>query len=251
MSKMIILEGNSNDKDNVRAYMVKGEPGNDGVSPTLTVNRDNKIVTVTATDPNGTTTATVEDGVSPTVTTSKTSGVTTVTITDIDGNHTATINDGETYEVPTNSVIGWDSLNSIPGGYEEITGVVDIIYPVGSIYMSVNSTNPSNLFGGTWVAWGAGRVPVGVDTTQTEFDTVEETGGEKTHTLTTQEMPNHNHDVNVVYPFDFGGKVTAVANSNSDNTTGTASDVVTSTGGGQAHNNLQPYITCYMWKRTA
>lgn len=125
------------------------------------------------------------------------------------------------------------------------------VYPVGSIYMSVNNINPGTLFGGTWVAWGAGRVPVGVDTSQPEFDTAEETGGEKTHTLTVQEMPNHSHDVNVVYPFDFGGKVTAVANSNSDSIYRTANDVVISNGGGQAHNNLQPYITCYMWKRVA
>ena len=52
---------------------------------------------------------------------------------------------------------------------------MEFIYPVGSIYMSVDSTNPAQIFGfGTWVAWGAGRVPVGVDTSQTEFDTVEE-----------------------------------------------------------------------------
>lgn len=57
--------------------------------------------------------------------------------------------------------------------------ILDIIYQVGSIYMSVNSTNPTNLFGGTWVAWGAGRVPVGIDTSQTEFASVEKTGGEK------------------------------------------------------------------------
>jgi len=57
----------------------------------------------------------------------------------------------------------------------------DLIYPVGSIYMSVNSTNPSVMFGGTWESWGSGKVPVGVNTEETEFNTVEKTGGEKTH----------------------------------------------------------------------
>ena len=71
--------------------------------------------------------------------------------------------------------------------------ILDIIYPVGSIYMSVNSTNPKNLFGGTWVAWGTGRVPVGIDTSQTEFASVEKTGGEKTHKLKVSEMPSHEH----------------------------------------------------------
>jgi len=51
------------------------------------------------------------------------------------------------------------------------------IYPIGSIYMSIDNTNPSDLFGGTWVAWGSGRVPVGVDTTQDSFNIVEKTGG--------------------------------------------------------------------------
>ena len=71
--------------------------------------------------------------------------------------------------------------------------IFDLIYPIGSIYISIKNTNPSTLFGGTWVSWGAGRVPVGVDTTQNEFKTVEKTGGEKTHKLTVSEMPKHTH----------------------------------------------------------
>lgn len=69
----------------------------------------------------------------------------------------------------------------------------DTIYPVGSIYMSVNATNPSELFGGTWVAWGSGRVPVGVDTSDSDFSTIEKTGGKKTHELSINEMPSHTH----------------------------------------------------------
>lgn len=139
------------------------------------------------------------------------------------------------------------------------TGIVDIVYPVGSIYMSVNPANPSTLFGGTWVSWGAGRVPVGVDTSDTAFDTVEETGGEKKHTLTKTEMPAHTHSTlpmaaqrgNVTLTFaatGFGGSGSSggylVNNGSSDYPSSSA-------GGGEAHNNLQPYITCYMWKRTA
>ena len=95
MSKMIIIEGNSNDKDNVRAYMVKGEKGDDGISPTIEVERNGDGVDITATDGEGTTTARVDDGVSPIITVSKTDGVTTINITDIEGIKTATINDGE------------------------------------------------------------------------------------------------------------------------------------------------------------
>ena len=74
-----------------------------------------------------------------------------------------------------------DGTDSKQISASNITGLFDSIYPVGSIYMSVNSTNPGTLFGGTWAAWGAGRVPVGFDSSQSEFDTVEETGGSKTH----------------------------------------------------------------------
>ena len=119
MAKLTIIEGNSNEKDNVRAYMVKGEPGDDGVSPTVNVSRAGTTVTITATDAEGTTASTVSDGISPVITTSKTSGVTTVTIVDAEGTKTATINDGETYEVPTGSVVGFDGA-TIPGGYEEV-----------------------------------------------------------------------------------------------------------------------------------
>ena len=66
-------------------------------------------------------------------------------------------------------------------------------YPVGSIYMSVSGTNPSSFLGGTWVAWGSGRVPVGVNTSDGNFNTVEKTGGTATETLSVSQMPSHTH----------------------------------------------------------
>lgn len=142
------------------------------------------------------------------------------------------------------------SSDSAWGAWKELPSF-DKIYPVGSIYMSVNSTNPKNLFGGTWVAWGTGRVPVGVDTSQEEFSTVEKTGGEKTHTLTVDEMPEHNHSVE---SYKRAGTQTAFSNTASGDYSypnGVGDISIGNTGGSQPHNNLQPYITCYMWKRTA
>lgn len=148
------------------------------------------------------------------------------------------------------------------------TDIFDLIYPVGSIYMSVNDTNPGALFGGTWVAWGSGRVPVGVDTSQTEFDTVEETGGAKTHTLTANQSGQralsitggaHKHtctyekdaasgsSANRIYPNGQG----SLTHTGVVNTTGIHTHTVAAEDATEAHNNLQPYITCYMWKRTA
>lgn len=154
--------------------------------------------------------------------------------------------------------------NAVTTGKILMQGIFDAIYPVGAIYMSVNNTNPSTLFGGTWVAWGAGKVPVGVNSSETEFNTVEKTGGEKTHTLTTNEMPAHNHPyqytvtgsgggVNNIYGFGYiaSANGTLITTDGVPPTTGELRFGTKNRGGDQAHNNLQPYITCYMWKRTA
>ena len=148
------------------------------------------------------------------------------------------------------------------------TQVVNLVYPVGAIYMSVVSTSPASLFGGTWAAWGAGRVPVGVNTSDTNFNTVEKTGGSSTHTLTSTEMPSHTHTQNAHnhgYRLNLKHTDGDIVNGEyvNENLAGGScrrrySDITEystatnqNTGGGGAHNNLQPYITCYMWKRTA
>ena len=119
-------------------------------------------------------------------------------------------------------------------------------YPIGKIEINISGANPSTYLGfGTWVAWGSGRVPVGVNTSDSNFNTVEKTGGEITHTLTTDEMPSHTHYSgwrNLSGAFSGGANNGAWIEGGTKVDTGTA-------GNGQAHNNLQPYITCYMWKR--
>lgn len=135
-----------------------------------------------------------------------------------------------------------------------INTMINTIYPVGSIYLSINSTNPGVTFKvGTWVAFGTGRSLVGIDTQQSEFDTVEKTGGAKTHTLQTTEIPAHNHveRMNTATTGATGAGFPAVADAS---TSGGPADTWVTTGnagGGLAHNNLQPYIVVYMWKRTA
>ena len=182
---------------------------------------------------------------------------------------------------------------------------LDSVYPVGSIYISVVNTNPSSLFGGTWVAFASGRTLVGVDTSQSDFSTVQKTGGSSTVTLTSSQMPSHTHSIshthglnshkhsfsattssggshahNWSYDFDVaagsarysphraygaGYGNDAVTSTNGahthsvSGTTGAASGSTAkaststsgSAGSGGAHSNLQPYITVYMWRRTA
>lgn len=172
-----------------------------------------------------------------------------------------------------------------------VDALLELIYPIGSIYMSVNDTNPADFLGGTWERWGQGRVPVGVKEDDDDFKTPEKEDGEKKHQLTTDEMPNHRHKgqysatntytdhaqtptdpPSPVILVDQGTREVEVQyNVVKDNVSSTPyhasgsgpiNDIfysykVTSTygvaddGGDIPHNNLQPYITCYMWKRTA
>lgn len=127
-----------------------------------------------------------------------------------------------------------------------VQAAMAVVYPVGSIYSNAtSSTNPATLLGfGTWTAFGAGRVLVGLDASDTDFDTAEETGGAKTHTLTIAEMPSHNHSYNFTSSANVDIDAGASLYSTASGTTG-------NTGGDGAHNNLQPYIVVYMWKRTA
>lgn len=128
-----------------------------------------------------------------------------------------------------------------------------LIYPVGSIYINAtSSTNPGTLLGfGTWVVFGAGRVLVGIDSGDTDFDTSEETGGSKTHTLTTAEMPTHSHSPSsggFSFLVQGGAGAFGLSTGASAITTNGTTD---NAGSGNAHNNVQPYIVVYMWKRTA
>lgn len=180
-------------------------------------------------------------------------------------------------------------------------GNVNAAWPVGSIFMAAVNTSPATLLGfGTWAAFGAGRVPVGFNASDTDFDTAEKIGGAKTHTLTAQEMPSHTHvqdahthvqnahnhtqDAHTHVQNSFAPRIinsgtagtvgvqgaSAASNANASNAATTATNqnatatnqaatavnqnataTNQSTGGGAAHNNLQPYITVFMWKRTA
>lgn len=117
------------------------------------------------------------------------------------------------------------------------------IYPVGSIYLSVNNTNPSTwITGTTWeqikdtFLLGAGDTYSGGAT-----------GGEATHTLTVDEMPAHSHSYTV-----YNTKLSGVnLGSSGDPWSGNTSATTGNAGGGNAHNNMPPYLVVYMWKRTA
>lgn len=150
----------------------------------------------------------------------------------------------------------------------DYTTLVNLMYPVGSIYTSTVSTNPATLFGtGTWTAYGAGRVLVGIDPSDASFDVAGETGGSKdatvvshTHTATsTVTDPGHNHTKDSYGP-QYAGSASGVyglyANTAGTNTgtstTGiTVATSIASTGSSGTNANLQPYVVVYMWTRTA
>lgn len=125
-----------------------------------------------------------------------------------------------------------------------VSQMLDQIYPIGSVYISGSATIPSMIAAiGTWVAL-EGRVIVGKAATGT-FSTVGATGGAETHTLSTAEMPSHSHTTQGYAQIVGGGFWAAGGNYNIGTSSGT-----NSTGGGGAHNNLQPYKVKYMFERT-
>lgn len=146
-----------------------------------------------------------------------------------------------------------------------VTAAVQLLYPVGSIYINAGvTTNPATLLGfGTWVAFGAGRVMVGLNGSDTLFDALEETGGSKdaivvshTHTATVTD-PGHVHAMGQIlggsgiYNFVSDPGLTVLSNPNTASAT-TGITVANSTTGSSGTNaNIQPYITVAMWKRTA
>lgn len=164
-----------------------------------------------------------------------------------------------------------------------VQAALQAVYPVGSIYISTLATNPGTTFGfGTWSEFGAGRVLVGQNTSDTSFDVLEETGGSKdaivvehTHTFsaTTGSSGDHQHAVD--YPLDctsnryaFGSTtVSGVSTDAFCDTGGSSADIpLTQTAGAHTHTvsgttsstgssgtnaNLQPYVVVKMWKRTA
>jgi microcystin-dependent protein len=136
-------------------------------------------------------------------------------------------------------------------------------WPVGSIFTSTVTTDPAELLGfGVWEQFAAGRVLVGLDAGQSEFDTLEETGGAKTHTLTVNEMPSHTHVQNAHNHVQnaagtaTGGLVGSTPDASTNNSTASgystanATAVNQNTGGGAAHNNLQPFLVVIFWRRT-
>ena len=128
--------------------------------------------------------------------------------------------------------------------------LLDSIYPIGRGFIDFTDTDFSNYLGFTWERTLVGLTPVGLDTTQTEFNTIGKTGGEKTHTLTIDELPEF--------------KPTALVDTQTGSVTGSSivyrpvtdgiwysGDMFQTIGGNQPHNNLQPYQVVAYWKRVA
>lgn len=148
-----------------------------------------------------------------------------------------------------------------------VQAALEVLYPVGSVYMNAtSSSNPATLLGfGTWTAFGAGRVPVGYDSTNSNFNSAEKTGGSAdavvvshthsvtdpghTHSYTNPQSPSSGSNSYQNGPQGYTWRAENIASgTTASKTTGIS---LGSTGSSGTNANLQPYITVYMWKRTA
>ena len=197
--------------------------------------------------------AITSDGSAPSLNTA--AGVTAAnlkTLLGVDGGAItkATDSEGEVTPVLATGITALEIWNLVKAS------ALDSIYPVGAIYTAITSGSPQTVFGGTWLSFGQGRVLVGHDdAAEPDTDFVAGStdgsavlvGGAKTHTLLIEEIPSHTHTINgIENPSGTG------ANGSSDGASSFTNNLTTNaTGGGTAHNNLQPYVVVYMWKRTA
>jgi microcystin-dependent protein len=126
------------------------------------------------------------------------------------------------------------------------TNILDLVYPVGSVYVAYNSTTPATRFGGTWTAI-TGRFPY--------FNAGTATGGNNTVTLTIDQIPAHRHNYDTTWGWDVSPGMNTgefhVPRSGSDYSGNAAMNDWPVVGGGQAHNNMPAYQTLYAWRRTA
>lgn len=127
-------------------------------------------------------------------------------------------------------------------------GLMELVFPVGSTYITQSNTNPNTILKfGTWERL-KGKVCLGLDEDDTNMNSIGKTGGEKTHTLTVNEMPSHTHALN--NNTSINRNVSGSGGAQGSSTCAGSTITANNTGGGQAHNNMQPYeIVGYMWIR--
>lgn len=159
-------------------------------------------------------------------------------------------NKTEIKDIRTISASVEEISNNIKYIDKKISDLLNMFYPVGSIYETMDSSfDPNKKWGGTWERI-KGKTLVGVDENDSDFNTAEKTGGEKTHTLVVSELPQHTH-ANYVKRTNItiNNSGNTIVTCHSSNSGATVGNNIGRTGEGVAHNNLQPYITCFIWKR--
>lgn len=150
-------------------------------------------------------------------------------------------------DIQINEVSGTNNINFT---LKQNNSLVNLLFPIGQIIIKGDNKDYSNWLGFTWERTAVGKVLVGYDTTDSDFNTIGKTGGEKKHTLTIDEMPNHDHKL-----YNTGGSSGRFDISKSWSATmseeGTRGASIGYEGGGQPHNNLQPYQVVAYWKRVS
>lgn len=162
--------------------------------------------------------------------------------------HTGGTNDGPKIDL-TAGVQNTLPLANGGTGQTTLSGLLNLVYPVGSVYINVSdSTNPGTLLGfGTWAALGAGRMIVGYDSGDTNFDSAGETGGANTVTIGTTNLPASALTISGSTSNGSGNTCVQFTTNGGSLTTQNTSNL----GSGNALTVLNKYVTCYTWKRTA
>lgn len=146
-------------------------------------------------------------------------------------------------DIQINEISGTDNINFT---LKQNNSLVNMLFPIGQIIIKGDNKDYSNWLGFTWERTAVGKVLVGYDNNDVDFNNIGRTGGEKEHTLTIDEMPSHTHNVNYS-----GGAGTSTGVTAMGEQLGTSSAIVQAKGGGQSHNNMPPYQVVAYWKRVS
>ena len=149
---------------------------------------------------------------------------------------------------PTNEAVKlWIEEDTLDTLGTEVPLITNMICPIGKVEIFFDNEDHSNYLGFTWERIAQGRTLIGIDSTDSDFDTIGEFGGSKTHTLTVEEMPSHNH---TFYYDTTSGETTG--NRLAGRTINSSYGVSTGdTGGGQSHNIMNPYVVVAYWRRVS
>lgn len=152
----------------------------------------------------------------------------------------------ENADIPDINKVTAGNMNEIK---QVVNSLANLFFPIKKIVIFNDNDDHSNYLGFTWERIASGKMLIGIDSSDTDFNTIGKTGGEKSHILTIDEMPKHNHNVNMCS--SVGPYASPVRGSGDGQAWETSPNTISEKGNDQPHNNMPPYQVVAYWQRVS